>query len=127
MHLRACKKYAGDVYLQDIVGVDREGNEVCIEDKIADDARPIEDQVNAKIETRRVYAAIWRVLHGREKDVIKMRYGLDGCEELTQREISKLLDISRSYVSRIEKKALGKLKDVMEETSTNGTTKTNFA
>ncbi|MCL2239082.1 MAG: sigma-70 family RNA polymerase sigma factor [Defluviitaleaceae bacterium] len=115
MYLRAMKKYANDISLQDIVGVDREGNEVRIEDKIADDADSIDEQVSTKIQTKQMYQAIRRVLQGREKDVIEMRYGLEGCDELTQREISAKLDISRSYVSRIEKKALTKLKDEMHE------------
>jgi RNA polymerase sporulation-specific sigma factor len=113
MHIRASKKHAGDIYLQDIVGVDREGNEVRIEDKIADEKDTIDNQVGLKIQIKHMYEAIRRVLHGREKTVIEMRYGLDGQEELTQREISSMLNISRSYVSRIEKKALSKLEKEM--------------
>ena len=109
MHIRAAKKHSGDVFLQDIVGVDREGNEVRIEDKIADDIDPVDDQVNLKIQIMRLYDVIRRVLHGREKTVIELRYGLADIDEMTQREIATMLDISRSYVSRIEKKALGKL------------------
>jgi len=109
MHIRAAKKYSGDVYLQDIVGVDREGNEVRIEDKIADDSDSIDEQVNLKMQMARLYEVIRRVLHGREKTVIELRYGLSDTDEMTQREIASMLDISRSYVSRIEKKALGKL------------------
>ena len=109
MHIRAAKKYSGDVYLQDIVGVDREGNEVRIEDKIADESDSIDDQVNLKMQILRLYDVIRRVLHGREKTVIELRYGLSDIDEMTQREIANMLDISRSYVSRIEKKALGKL------------------
>jgi len=114
MHIRSAKKYSGDIYLQDIVGVDREGNEVRIEDKIADDSDPIDEQVNLKIQMARLYDVIKRVLHGREKTVIELRYGLSDVDELTQREIASMLDISRSYVSRIEKKALGKLGAEME-------------
>ena len=109
MHIRATKKYSGDVYLQDVVGVDREGNEVRIEDKIADDSDSIDDQVNLKMQMSRLYEVIRRVLHGREKTVIELRYGLTDVDEMTQREIASMLEISRSYVSRIEKKALGKL------------------
>ena len=115
MHIRATKKYSGDIYLQDVVGVDREGNEVRIEDKIADDSDPIDDQVNLKIQMTRLYEVIRRVLHGREKTVIELRYGLTEADEMTQREIASMLDISRSYVSRIEKKALGKLGTEMGE------------
>ena len=109
MFLRTSRKYANDVYLQDIVGVDREGNEVRIEDKLADDKDPVEDQVGLKLQKKRLREVIDLVLRGRERMVIERRYGLDGEDEMTQREIASDLDISRSYVSRIEKKALGKL------------------
>ena len=109
MHIRANKKYAGDIYLQDISGTDREGNEVRLEDRIACDEDTIEDQVCIKQQTGHLYNVISKILRGREKTVIELRYGLGGAQELTQREIAQLLDISRSYVSRIEKKALGKL------------------
>ena len=98
MDMRAGKKRNGDIHLQDIVGVDREGNEVRVEDKIADDKEPVDDQVSLKIQIRRLQEAILRVLHGREKTVIEMRYGLAGQDELTQREIASQLGISRSYV-----------------------------
>ena len=109
MHIRAAKKYSSDVYLQDIVGVDRDGNEVRIEDKIADDSDAIDEQVSLKMQMTRLYEVIRRALHGREKKVIELRYGLSDTDEMTQREIASMLDISRSYVSRIEKKALCKL------------------
>ena len=109
MSIRAGKKYAGDVYLQDIVGVDREGNEVRIEDKIADDREGIDEQVALKMQIHWLYDVVKRVLQGREKTVILLRYGLVGGDEMTQREIAHLLGISRSYVSRIEKKALKKI------------------
>ena len=109
MSIRASKKYAGDIYLQDIVGIDREGNEVRIEDRIADDRDGIDDQVALKLQIHWLYDVIKKVLRGREKAVIEMRYGLEGSDEMTQREIADLLQISRSYVSRIEKKALRKI------------------
>jgi RNA polymerase sporulation-specific sigma factor len=111
MFIRNIKKSAGDVYLQDIVGIDREGNEVRIEDKLADDKEPIDEQVNSKIQIKRLRDVVCKVLYGREKTVIDMRYGLDPkTAEMTQREIAGELNISRSYVSRIEKKALTKLR-----------------
>jgi len=110
MHLRAQKKYAGDVYLQAVLGVDKEGNEVRIEDKLAVNEDTIDNQVCTKMQIAEMEGAMTRVLAGREADVIHMRYGLEGSDELTQREVSKHLNISRSYVSRIEKKALEKIK-----------------
>ena len=115
MHIRAGKKRVGDIYLQDVVGVDREGNEVRVEDKIADDKDPIDDQVGLKLQIKRLKEVVRRVLHGREKTVIQMRYGLDSRDEMTQREIAGELGISRSYVSRIEKKALHKLCKEMQD------------
>jgi RNA polymerase sporulation-specific sigma factor len=115
MHIRTGRKHVGDVYLQDVLGTDREGNEVRIEDKIAVDEDTIDNQVSLKMQINHMYEALRRVLHGREKKVIEMRYGLEGQDELTQREVSQQLKISRSYVSRIEKKALSKLKDGINE------------
>ncbi|MCL1863774.1 MAG: sigma-70 family RNA polymerase sigma factor [Defluviitaleaceae bacterium] len=116
MHIRAIKKTTGDIYLQDIIGVDREGNEVRVEDKLADEKEDIPDQVSVKIQLKRLREAVYKILYGREKTVITMRYGLGPeMEEMTQREIAGVLDISRSYVSRIEKKALGKLRKELAE------------
>jgi RNA polymerase sporulation-specific sigma factor len=115
MYIRAGKKSASDIYLQDILGVDREGNEVRVEDRIADNKEAIEDTVGLKMQLKKLRELVCGVLHGREQSVIKMRYGmLDRAEEMTQREIAGELEISRSYVSRIEKKALIKLKDEMK-------------
>ncbi|MCL1877297.1 MAG: RNA polymerase sporulation sigma factor SigK [Defluviitaleaceae bacterium] len=99
MFIRASKKSAGDISLQDIIGVDREGNEVRVEDKLADDKDSIDEQVGLKMQIRRLRDVVRRVLFGREKTVILLRYGLgDEPEELTQREIASHLNISRSYV-----------------------------
>ena len=114
MDIRAGRKRSNDIHLQDVIGVDREGNEVKVEDKISDDKESVDDQVGLKLQIRRLQKAIMQVLHGREKTVIEMRYGLDGKDELTQREIAKELGISRSYVSRIEKKALCRLSKEMK-------------
>ena len=117
MFIRSTKKSSGDIYLQDIVGVDREGNEVRVEDKLADDKETIDDQVGLKMQLKKLREIICKVLYGREKTVITMRYGLGPkMKEMTQREIAGELDISRSYVSRIEKKALTKLRKEMLET-----------
>ena len=109
MSLRSSKKYSNDVYLQEPIGMDKEGNEVKIEDKIADDKYSVDEQVNLKIQIKSLYDRMKNVLKGKEKVVIELRYGLVNGKESTQREIAELLGISRSYVSRIEKKALKKL------------------
>jgi RNA polymerase sporulation-specific sigma factor len=116
MFIRNAKKSAGDIYLQDIIGVDRGGNEVRVEDKLADDKDAVDDQVSLKMQISRLREVVCKVLYGREKAVVTLRYGLGTkMEELTQREIATKLDISRSYVSRIEKKALTKLRNEMME------------
>lgn len=115
MYIRASKKYNKDVYLQDTIGVDKDGNEVTLEDKVADDSVSIDEEVALKIQSKILYENIKKVLKGREKTIIELRYGLINGEELTQRDIAKMLGISRSYVSRIEKKALEKLHKEMEQ------------
>jgi len=109
MFLRSSKKYSNDVYLQEPIGIDKDGNEVTMEDKIADDKNPIEDQVNLKMQIKLLKEKMKKALKGREITVIELRYGLSANDEITQREIADMLGISRSYVSRIEKKALKKL------------------
>lgn len=109
MFLRSSKKYNNNVYLQEPIGEDKEGNEVTMEDKIADEKDSVDEQVNLKIQIKLLYDKIKKVLKSREKLVIELRYGLASGEEVTQREIAEMLGISRSYVSRIEKKALKKL------------------
>jgi len=113
MNIRSGKKRQGDISLQEVIGIDREGNEVKVEDKIADDKDSIEEQVDLKIQTKKLHEVINRILKGRERTVIELRYGLKNGGEMTQREIAKLLCISRSYVSRIEKKALKKIEREM--------------
>ena len=109
MYLRSSKKYNNDVYLQEPIGIDKEGNEVTLEDKIADEKTPIEEQVNLKMQIKLLKDKMQKTLKGREMTVIELRYGLRSKDEITQREIADMLGISRSYVSRIEKKALKKL------------------
>lgn len=114
MYIRTNKKYNRDVYLQDTVGIDKDGNEVTLEDKIADEGMSIDEEVALNIQSKTLYEKIKKVLKGREKKIIELRYGLVDGEELTQKDIAKMLGISRSYVSRIEKKALEKLYKEME-------------
>ncbi len=108
MHLRALKKVKKDVSLYDPIGQDKEGNEISLMDILeAENENIIEYvQLNMEIDKMKEYLAI---LDKREKEVIILRYGLGNQKEMTQREIAKKLDISRSYVSRIEKRALMKV------------------
>ena len=110
MHIRSSKKYFGDISLQSPIGIDLEGNEINFEDKLCDEKyNNIDEKINLKFEIKKIYEAMKTFLKEREKLIIALRYGLfNGCEK-TQKEIAELLGISRSYVSRIEKKALKRL------------------
>jgi RNA polymerase sporulation-specific sigma factor len=108
MHLRAIKKTKKDVSLHDPIGTDKEGNEITLIDVLKADLDDIVDTIQLKMEKKQIYEHI-HILDDREKEVIVGRFGLDMEKERTQREIAKDLGISRSYVSRIEKRALMKL------------------
>ena len=109
MLIRNNKKIKGEVYLQDPIGVDKEGNEISLMDVLSSDEDSVIEIVENKIQVRKLYAKINTCLSEREKIIIEMRYGLIDGNTKTQREIANLLGISRSYVSRIEKRALKKL------------------
>ena len=103
MYLRSAKKLQNNISLQSAVGIDKEGNEVTLEEKLADPTPSVEETLLDK------------VLTSREKFIINLRYGLNNTQEKTQREIASSIGISRSYVSRIEKKALSKLRKAMND------------
>jgi RNA polymerase sporulation-specific sigma factor len=109
MLIRNNKKTKGEVYLQDPIGIDKEGNEISLMDVLSSDEDSIIEIVESKIQVKKLYVKINTSLLSREKTVIEMRYGLLDGKPKTQREIAKILGISRSYVSRIEKRALKKL------------------
>lgn len=109
MLIRNNKKIKGEVYLQDPIGIDKEGNEISLMDVLSSDEDSIIEVVESKIQVKKLYSKINTTLLSREKTVIEMRYGLVDGKPKTQREIAKILGISRSYVSRIEKRALKKL------------------
>ena len=110
MHFRATKKNNNDVSINEPIDTDRDGNDLTLIDVIADD-KNIVDEIDTKIKIDKLHKYIDSALTGRERMIIKLRYGLLGGKEYTQREVAKQLKISRSYVSRIEKKALSKLYD----------------
>ena len=111
MYLRTRKKSARDVSLYEPIGTDREGNEIQLFDIIESDTDDAHEKVALSDDVRLLYSRIETVLSPRERIVLKMRYGLYNGDEFTQREIAKKLGISRSYVSRIEKSAIEKLRD----------------
>ena len=108
MHLRALKKTKKDVSLHDPIGHDKEGNEISLIDVLKSDLEDVFDTIQLNMELEKVKEYI-DVLDEREKEVIIGRFGLNLTKERTQREIAKELGISRSYVSRIEKRALMKM------------------
>ncbi len=114
MHLRATKNQKGEVSLSDPVGTDKEGNEVTLLDLLGSSGEEILEVVELKEETGHLWYYLDKLTE-REKYVLCLRYGLGNNERKTQREIAKHLGISRSYVSRLESKALNKLKKTFEE------------
>ena len=109
MHFRGRKKYAQDLYIQDPIDVDTDGNALTLMDIMAQDGDILED-VDRKLKSDRLHSYINQALDAREQQVIRLRYGLDGKAPMAQREVAALLGLSRSYVSRIEKKAVGILR-----------------
>lgn len=113
MTIRSSKKEKMEVSLTDPIGIDKDGNEIDLLDILGTDVDLIINEVDLNIQTKKLYKAIEKVLKGREKTIILLRYGLvqGGCR--TQREIASMLGISRSYVSRIESRAVEKLNKEM--------------
>ena len=109
MLIRNNKKIKNEVYLQDPIGIDKEGNIISLIDVLSSEDDSIIEIVENKIQTKKLYGKINSCLTDRERKVVEMRYGLSEGKQKTQREIAKILGISRSYVSRIEKKAIKKL------------------
>lgn len=108
MHIRATSKRRHEVLLHDPIGKDREGNEITLIDILGTDAEYVLEEVDKKIAEAKLYAIIKR-LQARERHVLAMRFGLPAGGRKTQKEIAGTLGISRSYVSRIEKKVLAKI------------------
>lgn len=109
MSIRAGRKQRSETSLHAPIGMDQEGNEISLLDILCTENDTIFDQVDLEMEVKKLYQHIRNILKPREKEILLLRYGLNNQEEMTQREIAQLMGISRSYVSRIEKKALKKL------------------
>ena len=113
MYLRKTKKKRAEISLEDSLSFDAEGNELHLEDIMGTDAdivtRGLEDEVDRKLLYQEVHK-----LNGRDKIILEYRYGLNGREELTQKEVAQLMGISQSYISRIEKKVIKKLRSIIK-------------
>ena len=114
MYFRSQKKLAAEVSLNETIDIDRDGNPLTYIDVISSEDN-IEEDIEKKLRAQKARQLMKTVLSVRERQIISMRYGLLGEKPLTQRETSEKLGISRSYVSRIEKCALGKLRDAFEK------------
>lgn len=115
MYLRSNKKTNSEVYLEDPIGKDKDDNTVRLGEVLENNDKPIEEEVDLKMKISKLYEKIKKVLKNRERTIIELRFGLNGKEPKTQKEIAKNLGISRSYVSRIETKAIGKLAKEIKE------------
>ncbi len=111
MLLRSKKKTSREVSLFEPIGQDKEGNEIHLVDVIEQEQQDVVDAMEVHDNIKKLLRLVDEYLEGREREIIIMRYGLNGCQERTQNEIGEQMNISRSYVSRIEKKALQKLRD----------------
>ena len=114
MLMRSRKKTAREVSLYDPIGTDREGNEISLLDILEGETVDIPEKMDLENDSRNLYRLLKKTLSPRERKVLIWRYGIGGSKEMTQREIAKICGISRSYVSRIEKAALGKLRKEFE-------------
>ena len=109
MYLRSIKKLNAEVYLDEPIGKDKDDNTITLKEILENDGRPIEEEIELKLKIKKLYEKIKKILKERERTIIELRFGLNGNEPKTQNEIAKSMGISRSYVSRIETKAIGKL------------------
>ena len=116
MHLRIIKKLGAEVYLDDPIGKDKDDNTVTLQEILENNEKSIEDELDLKFKIKKMYRKMKDVLKLREKTILELRFGLDGNKPKTQNEIAKMMGISRSYVSRIETKAIDKLsKEIKNE------------
>ena len=115
MMLRGHKKIAREVSLYEPMGTDKEGNEVSLLDMIEYEQPDALEQLESRETIERLRGVLSKALNRREREIIAYRYGLTTGDEVTQREVGEMMGISRSYVSRIEKRALHKLRKALEE------------
>ena len=115
MYLRSTKKLNAEVYLNEPIGKDKDDNVVTLQEVLENNDRNIEEEVDLKMKIKKLYKKMGEVLKDRERTIIELRFGLDGRKPKTQHEIADMMGISRSYVSRIETKAIGKLGKEFQE------------
>ena len=113
MHFRSLRKSAQDVSLSDYIETGSDGAALSLMDVVAEDTDMLE-KISTRQQIRQLKDAVNRVLTEQERQVVELRYGLTGQPPMRQREVAHITGISRSYISRIEKRALGKLKEAIE-------------
>lgn len=115
MFIRSNKKTKAEVFLNESIGKDKDDNEITLIDVIEKDEMCVDDEIDLKLKIKELYSKMKEILKGREKTILELRFGLGGFKPKTQHEIAEMLGISRSYVSRIETKAIHKLSEVIKE------------
>ena len=115
MHLRSTKKLGAEVFLEEPIGKDKDDNTVTLQEVLENNDKSVEEIVDFKFKVKTLYGKMKEVLKDREKMILELRFGLNGDKPKTQNQIAKILGISRSYVSRIETKAIGKLAKEIKE------------
>lgn len=115
MHLRSIKKLGAEVYLNEPIGKDKDDNVITLQEILENDERNIEEEVDIKMKIKLLYEKMKYILKDREKTILELRFGLGGFKPKTQHEIAKMMGISRSYVSRIETKAINKLSHELKD------------
>lgn len=115
MHFRSCRKQGESVYMGEPIDTDKDGNQLTLMD-IIDDGNDIQEMVAIQMQTQQLYQFLQEALSPREVEILVHRYGLYGHVPMTQREVAKKLDISRSYVSRLEKRAIAVLRQQYDQT-----------
>ena len=115
MFIRTSKKTKAEVFLNESIGKDKDDNEITLLDVIEQEETSIDEEIDLKFKIRELYNKMKQVLKDREIDILNLRFGLNGKKPKTQHEIASMLGISRSYVSRIETKAINKLAEVIKE------------
>ena len=111
MLLRSDRRKSREISIYEPVGKDKEGNEINLIEIIGTSEDTVVEDYELRQDVKKLYSAVEKKLTDREREIIIMRYGLYGTQEITQREIAQKMNISRSYVSRIEKRALEKMKE----------------
>ena len=115
MFLRSSKKTKSEVYLNEPIGKDKDDNVITLQEILENNERSIEDSIDLKLKQKKLYEKMETTLKPREKEILVLRFGLNNKKPLTQNEVADIYGISRSYVSRIESKAISKLAKEFKE------------